>query len=99
MIKDCNDGIILKIKVIPNSSKTQIILADDIIKIKITAPPVENKANKAVIDFLAKFLKIPKTYITIIKGHTSKDKTIHIAARDENQKVEIKKRFNTNIML
>ena len=82
MIKESSDGIILKIRIVPNSSKNDIIKEDEFLKIKKTAQPIENKANKALIEFLSKKFRIPKTKIEIIKGLTSKDKTILIKTND-----------------
>jgi len=90
MLKDTQNGLVLVIRISPNSSKNEIITTGEIIKIKITAQPVENKANKALINFLSKYLKIPKTAIEIIKGETSKDKTILIKIFDEERLQNIK---------
>ncbi len=76
MIKETKDGILVNIKISPNSKKNEIIKDGDIIKIKITAQPIDGKANKAVIEFLSKHFKNPKTSIKIVKGETSKEKTI-----------------------
>ena len=76
MIKQTNEGLIVNIKISPNSSKNEIIKDGEIIKIKITAQPIDGKANKALIEFLSKTFKIPKTSIKILKGETSKEKTI-----------------------
>ena len=76
MIKISENGLIVNFRIIPNSSKNDIIIEDDYIKIKITAQPIENMANKALIEFLSKYLKLPKTNIEIIRGETSKDKTV-----------------------
>ncbi len=76
MINKTKDGILVNIKISPNSKKNEIIKDGDIIKIKITAQPIDGKANKAVIEFLSKHFKIPKTSIKIVKGETSKEKTI-----------------------
>lgn len=76
MIKESKDGLIVKIKIVPNSSKNDIILEKEFIKVKITAQPIENKANKALVEYLSKEFKIPKTSIEIIKGETSKEKTL-----------------------
>ena len=89
MIKSVEDGIIVKIKIVPNSSKNDIILEDEFIKVKVTAQPIENKANKALIEFLSKSFKVPKTNIEIIKGDTSKEKTILIKVYDLNKRNEI----------
>lgn len=75
--KETKDGKILRLKVIPNSSKNEIIENEDgSVKIKLTAPPVDGKANKCLIEFLAKTFKVPKTSLEVIKGQTSKEKTI-----------------------
>ncbi len=88
IIKD--DGVLLKIRISPNASKNQIIQDGDIIKLKVTAQPIENKANKAVIEYLSKLLKVPKTSITIVKGDTSKDKTLFIKTLDNEKQKSIK---------
>ena len=71
---------IIKIRVSPNASKSEIteILADGTIKIKLKAPPIDGKANNELIKFLSKEWEIPKTNITITKGKTSKNKIILI---------------------
>ena len=89
MIKETPTGIIVRLKIVPNSSKNDIILEDEFIKIKITAQPIENKANKALVEYLSKTFKVPKTNIEILKGDTSKDKTISIMVNDENKRSEI----------
>jgi|SaaInlStandDraft_3_1057020.scaffolds.fasta_scaffold295751_1 uncharacterized protein len=70
----------IKIRLIPKSSQNQICgyMADDILKIKLTAPPIDNEANKSLITFLAKQLKISKSNISISKGLTAKNKTLLI---------------------
>ena len=89
MLKETPTGIIVRLKIVPNSSKNDIILEDEFIKIKITAQPIENKANKALVEYLSKTFKVPKTNIEILKGDTSKDKTISIIVSDENKRREI----------
>lgn len=76
-------GLILRIKVIPNSSKNELVVTDDGLKLKITAQPIENKANKAVIEFFSKKLKTAKSNIKITKGELNKEKTLLIADYSE----------------
>jgi len=83
MLKQTSDGILVNIKIVPNSSKNDIVLEDEFVKIKITAQPVEGKANKALIEFLSKKFKIPKTSIEIVKGETSKEKTLLFKTSEE----------------
>jgi uncharacterized protein len=73
------DGVIVKIYVQPKSSKNEIIgLHDDAIKIRLTAPPVDNAANEMCVKFLAKHFGVPKSSINIISGHTGRHKQIFI---------------------
>ena len=83
MLKETKDGVILTLKISPNSSKNEIIKSEDgLIKVKITAQPIDGKANKALVEFLSKQFKIPKSSIEIIKGHTGKDKSLLIKTND-----------------
>ena len=73
------DRTIIKVKLIPRSSKNQIIGKDgDVLKVKVTSPPVEGLANKALIELLAKRLGIPKGRINIISGKSSRLKSLRI---------------------
>lgn len=94
MLKETKDGFILIIKISPNASKNEIIKTDDGVKLKITAQPVEGKANKAVIEYLSKTFKIPKTSFEIVKGETSKEKTVLIKSKDEEKLQKLKDFFN-----
>lgn len=84
--------MLIKIRIVPNSSKNDIIIEDEFVKVKVTAQPIENKANKALIEYLSKTFKVPKTSIEIIKGETSKDKTLLFNVSEEKE-AEIKSRL------
>lgn len=94
MIKESKDGIIFQLKISPNASKNEIIKSDDIIKVKITAQPIDGKANKALIEFLSKLLKVPKSDFEIIRGETSKEKIILIKVFDTEKINNIKSILN-----
>ncbi|MBP9854745.1 MAG: DUF167 domain-containing protein [Candidatus Omnitrophica bacterium] len=70
----------IKIRVIPQASKNSIKLDQGFLKVYLTAPAVDGKANKALITFLSEYYKVRKNQIEIIKGLKSKDKTITISA-------------------
>ena len=93
MIKETAEGLIICLKIIPNSSKNDLIIEDEFIKVKVTAQPIENKANKALIEYLSKLFKIPKTNIEILKGEVSKDKTIFIKTKDKDKIYVIKEKL------
>lgn len=90
MIKETKDGLIVNIKISPNSKKNEIINEGDFTKIKITAQPIDGKANKALIEFLSKNFKMPKTSIKILKGETSKEKTVLFETKDEEKLQKLK---------
>lgn len=70
---------VIQVKVLPRSSKTEWAgKADGVYRIKLTAPPVEEKANKALIDFLAKKTGLKKRNFQIVSGQHSKHKTLRI---------------------
>ena len=94
MTKSNNNELQIKVKIIPNSSKNDIITDNGTLKIKVTAQPIENKANKALIEILSKKIKVPKTNIEIIKGLTSKEKTVLIKTSSETKIEEIKSILN-----
>ena len=93
MIKETEQGLVIKIKIVPNSSKNDIIIEDGFIKVKVTAQPIENKANKALIEFLSKSFKIPKTSIKILKGETSKEKTLLLSTLDKTKQEEVRSKL------
>ena len=87
-IKETQQGIIFKIFVQPKSSKNMISgLYDDSLKIKITAPPVDNSANKMCIKFLSKCLNVPKSSLEIIAGQTNRSKQV-ICYTNSSQPIE-----------
>ena len=78
-IREMEDGIVVSVKVQPNSSKDRVVgeYADQI-KIAVTVAPEKGKANKAVIKLFAKWLGIKNSDIQIISGETSRDKELFI---------------------
>ncbi len=68
----------INIRVIPRSSKNEIIKEENRYKIKITAAPVDGKANEAVIKLLSKEFDVPKSRIKIARGGACRDKVVEI---------------------
>lgn len=78
-IRETKDSAIFDILVVPKSSRCELTgIQKDALKLKITAPPVNGKANEECIRFLADKLNIKKSRIAIIAGHKSKRKTIAV---------------------
>jgi len=70
----------IKIRVLPRSSKNEVVgeMADGVLKIKLTAAPVDGAANEALIKLLADHFDKPKNKIKIVAGATNKNKIIEI---------------------
>ncbi len=74
------DGAVeLVVYVQPRARKTEIAgLHGGILKLKVAAPPVENAANAAVVDFIASLLAVAKSRVKIVSGGKSREKTLRI---------------------
>ncbi len=71
--------MIIRVRLIPNASKNEIVGKEEgIYKIRLTAPPIDGRANEALIQFLANRLDIAPSLISIVKGHASKQKSVEI---------------------
>ena len=72
-------GTLLAVKLQPRASKNEIgaPLGDEL-KIKVTAPPVDAAANEALVKFLAEKLDCPRGKVELVRGHTSRHKTIMV---------------------
>jgi len=76
--KNRNDAR-LAVKVTPNAGRSEVSgMKDGVLQVRVAAPPDKGKANKELIDILAERLGIKKSSILIIKGQTSRHKTIGI---------------------
>ena len=78
--KETGDDLIFNVRVIPKSSKSEIVGEHDgALKVKINAPPVDGAANAELIKVLAKQLRVSKSAVEITSGQTSKQKQIRIS--------------------
>ena len=78
-MRETGKGTSFWVKVQPRARKNAITgTVGDALKIALTAPPVEGKANQALIEFLAGVFEIPRSSITIASGETSRLKTVRI---------------------
>ena len=83
-IHETVDGVTFAIKVHPRAKKNAITgELGDALKVSLTTPPVEGRANQACIEFFAKLLKVPRSSVTIASGQSSRNKVIRIAGVTE----------------
>jgi uncharacterized protein (TIGR00251 family) len=78
-IRDTPRGATFAVRVHPRARKNAIVgELGDALKIALTAPPIEGRANEACIEFLAESLKVPRSSVTIAAGQTSRNKVVCI---------------------
>jgi uncharacterized protein (TIGR00251 family) len=79
-IRDTPSGATFAVKVHPRAKKNAVTReVGDALKVLLTAPPVEGRANEACIEFFANLLKVPRSSITIASGQSSRTKVIRVA--------------------
>jgi uncharacterized protein len=79
-VRDTDAGTTFAVKVHPRANKNAITGdVGDALKLSLTAPPADGKANQACIEFLAKLLKVPRSSVTIAAGQTNRNKVICVA--------------------
>ena len=79
-VSESAQGVSFAVKVHPRARKNAITgIVGDALKLSLTAPPVEGKANQAVIEFFADLFAIPRSSVTIASGATSRNKVVRIA--------------------
>jgi hypothetical protein len=80
LVQESADGVRFSVRVHPRAKKNAITgEVGDFLKLALTAPPVEGRANEACIEFFAKLLKVPRSSVTIASGQTSRNKVIRVA--------------------
>jgi len=77
-----SEGIRLAVQISPNAKKTEVLgVVEDVLKIKLQAPPVDGKANDALIRYIADTLHVPKSAVSITHGLSSKRKLLEVRAQ------------------
>ncbi|MGA2020193.1 MAG: DUF167 domain-containing protein [Candidatus Sulfotelmatobacter sp.] len=78
-IQESSGGVTFAVKVHPRARKNAITgELGDALKLSLTSPPTEGRANEACIEFFAKLLKVPRSSVTIASGRTSRAKVIRV---------------------
>jgi uncharacterized protein (TIGR00251 family) len=97
--KDGKAGAAISVRVNTRAPRTEFagIMEDGTIKIKLTSPPIDGKANEELVKFLAAVMQIPKKNVEIISGHASKNKLVVLFGVDSDRVNQlIVKELNTN---
>lgn len=81
-----SDGVTLLLRVTPRGRANRIEGArNGALRLSVTAPPEDSKANAAALEILAAALRIAKSSLCIVRGHTSRDKTVRVAFLNEDE--------------
>ena len=75
------DGWLLTLHIQPGAKKSEVVgLHGDALKVRVASPPVDGKANEALIAFIADQFGLPKRVVQLVKGDTSRAKTVLVAS-------------------
>lgn len=82
---DCPDlsalaqpGTTIPVRVTPKAARNRIVAEEGVLRVYVTTVPEDGKANAAVLKLLAKALGVPKSRLTLLRGHTSRDKVFQV---------------------
>lgn len=79
-VTEREEGAIFRVRVLPRSRRDEVVgLHGDALKIRLMAPPVEGKANRALQEFLAGRLGVSRSAVEILSGHASRQKRVRVA--------------------
>ena len=86
LLKETPLGVAFSIQVVPRSRKCEIAgVITDAIKVRLTAPPVEGKANEECLRFFSGLLGISRNRLSIVSGQTSRKKTLLVSGMAEKE--------------
>lgn len=92
MIESIKGGVRLHLFIQPKSSKNEVVGPHNgELKIKITAPPIDGRANEGLIEFLSDYFDIPKRDVVLVKGETGRHKTVELLGVEEAHAKELLK--------
>jgi uncharacterized protein (TIGR00251 family) len=78
-VEDVAGGCRLRIVVVPRASRTEVVgVHGDALKIRIAAPPVDGAANEELIAFVARWLEVGRSLVSVTTGQSSRRKTLQI---------------------
>ena len=81
-LRDTADGCIFPVRVHPGARKNAITgVHDGALKVSLSAPPTDGRANDALIAFIAERMHVPRSRVTLVSGTTSRTKTLRISAK------------------
>jgi len=81
-----SEGITLRVRVQPKASGNEILgFREGALRLRVTAPPEDGKANAAVVHLLAKTLGVSRNQLEIVRGHSSRNKLIRVTSMNVHE--------------
>ncbi|MBI5631656.1 MAG: DUF167 domain-containing protein [Elusimicrobia bacterium] len=78
--------MIVKVRVIPNAPDNEVVSRiGSVLRVKVAAPAVDEKANSALKNYLAEFFEVSARKVNILRGANGREKTVEIVGRTEEQ--------------
>ncbi len=71
--------MLIEIRVLPRSSRSEVLVRGGRLSVSVTSPPERGKANAAAIELLAKWLKVGASQLSVVSGKTSRNKLVFIS--------------------
>ena len=88
-----NSQVKISLHVHPNAARNEVVgFTEGVWRVRVAAPPTKGKATKELVSFLSRMLSLSQSSLTIVKGHTSRDKVIAI---DNLSREDIIRRLST----
>jgi len=85
----------LTVRVTARASQDKVTFSDGIVRIWVTPPPAEGRANSAIVELLAKRLGVPKSSLLIERGSKSRDKSVQVSGMTQERLDELIKELST----
>jgi len=74
------EGALLRLRVEPRASRDEILgWRNDVLRVRVTAPPVEGAANAAVVALVARALRVASSTVRVVRGERGRDKRVRVA--------------------
>lgn len=81
-VRDVADGCTVSVRVQPGAKRDAVVgLHGDAVKVALSAPPVDGKANEALIAFVAERVGLPRARVSLVAGATSRSKVLRITGK------------------
>ncbi|MGQ9457343.1 MAG: DUF167 domain-containing protein [Anaerolineae bacterium] len=78
-VEEREEGVRFRVRVIPRASRDEVAgLQGEALRVRLTAPPVEGAANRALVEFLARQLGVRKGQVWILSGEASREKVVAV---------------------